>query len=86
MDTGQLTRARALLRLRRLKFTYRGNFTSLCADVGRLALDGSDTLERVHRHLDSVVGSLWNILTVCDRLEWTKRRCRRDQRITSVWD
>jgi hypothetical protein len=29
---------------------------------------------------------LWNILTVCDRLEWANRRCRSDQRIASVWD
>lgn len=85
MDTSQLTKARALLRLRRLRFTYRGNFTFLCADVARLALDGSDTYKMVHRNLDFAVGNLWNLLTVCDRLEWTNRRCRRDARVASVW-
>ena len=82
MDNSQLTKARALLRLRRLRFTYRGNFTFLCADV---ALDGSDTLKWAHRHLRFAVGNLWNILTVCDRLEWMNRQCRRDQRAASVW-
>jgi hypothetical protein len=85
MDITQLTKARALLRLRRRRFTYKGNFTFLCADMAYLALGGSGTLKWVHQDLDFAVGSLWNILTVCDRLEWTSRRCRADQRVTSVW-
>jgi len=85
MDVSRLAQARALLRLRRRKFIYRGNFTFLCADVGEPGPGGSETLEWVDQYLRFAVRCLSSILTACDRLEWTNRRCRKDRRISSVW-